>query len=319
MTSPLGRMARVATLVALASGSALAQSMVGTVAGKVTSSTGEPIGGATIAVSGTQFGALSRNDGTYRINLRPGRYELRARSIGFGLVRDSVVITAGQTLTKNFTLTKAVAALQAVAVIGSRTEERTVIDAPAPIDVLTSADIRATGRTETAQMIQALAPSFNFPRMSIGDGTDHVRPATLRGLGADQVLVLINGKRRHTSALVNVNGSIGRGQAAVDLNAIPASMIDRIEVLRDGASAQYGSDAIAGVINIVLKSNAANEVQVMAGSNMTTFNPPRQISPVKVDRTLWDGKVWQGSATWSAPLQTGYLTMGGEMRQHGFT
>ena len=319
MKSLIGRMARVATFVALASGSAFAQSLVGTVSGKVVSAAGEPIAGATIAVSGTQFGALARNDGTYRINLRPGRYELRARSIGFGLVRDSVVITAGQTITKNFTLTKAAAALQAVAVIGSRTEERTVIDAPAPIDVLTSADIRATGRTETAQMIQALAPSFNFPRMSIGDGTDHVRPATLRGLGADQVLVLINGKRRHTSALVNVNGSIGRGQAAVDLNAIPASMIDRIEVLRDGASAQYGSDAIAGVINIVLKSNAANEAQVMAGTNMTTFNPPRQSSSVKVDRTLWDGKVWQGNGTWSAPMQTGYLTVGGELRQHGFT
>ena len=116
-----------------------------------------------------------------------------------------------------------------------------------PVDVLSAAEIRSTGRTETAQILQQLAPSVNFPRATISDGTDHVRPATLRGLGADQVLVLINGKRRHTSALVNVNGSVGRGQAAVDLNAIPASMIERIEVLRDGASAQYGSDAIAGV------------------------------------------------------------------------
>jgi iron complex outermembrane receptor protein len=269
-----------------------AQSLVGTVAGKVASASGEAVAGATISVTGTQFGATAKSDGTFRINLRPGRYELRARFIGFALVRDSVTIVAGQTVTKNFTLAKAAAALQAVAVIGSRSEERTVVDAPAPIDVLTSADIRATGRTETAQMIQALAPSFNFPRMSIGDGTDHVRPATLRGLGADQVLVLINGKRRHTSALVNVNGSIGRGQAAVDLNAIPASMIDRIEVLRDGASAQYGSDAIAGVINLVLKANAANEAQFTAGANMTHFNPPRQLPNQGVDRTLWDGRVW---------------------------
>ena len=97
------------------------------------------------------------------------------------------------------------------------------------------------------------AASFNFPRPTITDGTDTVRPATLRGLGPDQVLVLINGKRRHQSALVHLNGSIGRGSTGVDLNAIPISAIDHIEVLRDGAAAQCGSDAIAGVINIVLK------------------------------------------------------------------
>src|SRR6185503_14207922 len=116
--------------------------------------------------------------------------------------------------------------------------------------------LETTGASETNQIIQALAPSFNFPRPTITDGTDSVRPATLRGLGSDQVLVLINGKRRHTSALVHVNGSIGRGSTGVDLNAIPASMIERIEVLKDGAAAQYGSDAIAGVINVILKSGA---------------------------------------------------------------
>jgi iron complex outermembrane receptor protein len=310
----------VAVLVAGTSSVTAAQALVGTVAGKVVAADGGAIAGATISVSGTQFGAIARNDGTYRINLRPGRYELRARFIGYGVMRDSVVIVPGQTASKNFTLSKAATALQAVAVIGSRSEERTVIDAPAPIDVLTSVDIRASGRTETAQMIQALAPSFNFPRMSIGDGTDHVRPATLRGLGADQVLVLVNGKRRHTGALVNVNGSIGRGQAAVDLNAIPASMIDRIEVLRDGASAQYGSDAIAGVINLVLKSTVQNEVQITGGGNVTNYNPERQLSTVpKVDRTLYDGKVFQANGTWSAPLSTGYLTIGGELRDRGWT
>ena len=115
----------------------------------------------------------------------------------------------------------------------------------------------SSGYTETAQVIQSLAPSFNFPRPTITDGTDTVRPATLRGLGPDQVLVLVNGKRRHQSALVHLNGSIGRGSTGVDLNAIPVSAIDHIEVLRDGAAAQYGSDAIAGVINIVLKGGAS--------------------------------------------------------------
>ncbi|MBA4071205.1 MAG: TonB-dependent receptor [Gemmatimonas sp.] len=315
----LSRLALALVLIFGFGGMLAAQTTLGTVTGKVVAASGEPVAGASVGVAGTQFGAIAKNDGTYRINLRPGRYELRARLIGYALARDSVTIRAGQTVTKDFTLTRAAAALSAVAVIGSRSEERTVVDAPAPIDVLPSADIRATGRTETAQMIQALAPSFNFPRMSIGDGTDHVRPATLRGLGADQVLVLINGKRRHTSALVNVNGSIGRGQAAVDLNAIPASIIDRIEVLRDGASAQYGSDAIAGVINIVLKANAANEAQFTVGTNMTQFEPERQNPAAVVSKTLWDGKVWKGNATWNAPLETGYLMLGGEVRQKGWT
>ncbi len=319
MVRVITRLAAALVFTSAFSGVLAGQTTLGVVTGKIVTATGEPIAGASVAVAGTQFGAIAKNDGTYRINLRPGRYELRARLIGYALVRDSVTIRAGQTVTQNFTLTRAAAALSAVAVIGSRSEERTVVDAPAPIDVLPAADISATGRSETAQMIQAVAPSFNFPRMSIGDGTDHVRPATLRGLGADQVLVLINGKRRHTSALVNVNGSIGRGQAAVDLNAIPASMIERIEVLRDGASAQYGSDAIAGVINIVLKANSPNEAQFTAGTNMTHFDPPRQNPSALVSKTLWDGKLWKGNVTWNAPLEAGYLTLGAETNQHGWT
>ena len=319
MTRRLGQVVAVMVLAVASSRMTQAQAVLGSVVGKVVSSTGEPVAGASISVSGTQFGAIARTDGSFRINLRPGRYELRARLIGFALERDSVTVKAGATVTHNFTLTRAAAALSAVAVIGSRSEERTVVDAPAPIDVLPAADISATGRSETAQMIQAVAPSFNFPRMSIGDGTDHVRPATLRGLGADQVLVLINGKRRHTSALVNVNGSIGRGQAAVDLNAIPASMIERIEVLRDGASAQYGSDAIAGVINIVLKANSVNEAQFTGGTNMTHFDPPRQNPAAVVSKTLWDGKLWKGNVTYNVPLQSGYLTLGAEANQHGWT
>src|SRR5207244_13046671 len=122
---------------------------------------------------------------------------------------------------------------------------------------------------ETAQVIQAIAPSFNFPRPTITDGTDTVRPATLRGLGPDQVLVLVNGKRRHQSALVHLNGSIGRGSTGVDLNAIPVSAIDRIEVLRDGAAAQYGSDAIAGVLNIVLKSGVSPLALGLQGGTTT--------------------------------------------------
>ena len=126
---------------------------------------------------------------------------------------------------------------------------------PVPIDVISGTEMTQGGYNETSQMLQANIPSFNFPRPSLTDGTDHIRPATLRGLAPDQTLVLINGKRRHTSALVNLNGSIGRGSVSTDFNAIPSSMIERIEVLRDGASAQYGSDAIAGVINVILRKD----------------------------------------------------------------
>ncbi len=142
--------------------------------------------------------------------------------------------------------------LEAFVSTGTRFNDRTVTASPVPIDVVTQAELQHGGYTETSQMLQALVPSFNFPRPSLTDGTDHIRPATLRGLAPDQTLVLVNGKRRHTSALVNVNGSVGRGAVSVDFNAIPSSAIGRVEVLRDGASAQYGSDAIGGVINILL-------------------------------------------------------------------
>ena len=122
-----------------------------------------------------------------------------------------------------------------------------------PSTCLTSEALESQGTTELAEALATAAPSLSFPRPSITDGTDHIRPATLRGLAPDQTLVLVNSKRRHQSALVNVNGSVGRGSAAVDLNAIPLAAIETVEVLRDGASAQYGSDAIAGVINLRLR------------------------------------------------------------------
>ena len=149
--------------------------------------------------------------------------------------------------------------------VGTRGQGRTVTDSPVPVDVVTEQEIIETGEAEVGRIIQALIPSFNFSSSTISDGTDSVRPATLRGLGPDQVLVLVNGKRRHSSALIHVNTSVGRGTAGTDLNAIPVSAIKRIEVLRDGASAQYGSDAIAGVINIILKDSYDGALRTSAG------------------------------------------------------
>jgi iron complex outermembrane receptor protein len=140
-----------------------------------------------------------------------------------------------------------------VIVTGTRRNGRTVADSPVPIDVIVADNLARSGFTETNRLLNEQLPSFNFPQPSITDGTDVVRPATLRGLGPDQTLVLINGKRRHTASLLNINGSVGRGTSAVDINLIPSIALSRVEVLRDGAGAQYGSDAIAGVINFQLR------------------------------------------------------------------
>ena len=151
--------------------------------------------------------------------------------------------------------TEAPTRLEEIVVIGSRIQGRSITDSPVPVDLIKQEDMRNTGQLEVGRAIQRLIPSFNFSSSSISDGSDAVRPATLRGMGPDQVLVLLNGKRRHGSALIHVNTSVGRGNTGTDMNAIPMGAIKRIEVLRDGASAQYGSDAIAGVINVILKDD----------------------------------------------------------------
>ncbi|NII56313.1 TonB-dependent receptor [Luteibacter sp. SG786] len=158
--------------------------------------------------------------------------------------------------------------LQQVVVTGTRSTDRTASESLAPIDVLSPADLNATGSTDLASALSTLLPSLDFPRPAINDGNDAIRPASLRGMSPDQVLVLVDGKRYHTTSLVNYNSSVGRGSAPVDLNSIPIAAIDHIEVLRDGAAAQYGSDAIAGVINVVLKRGGAaggNDITASGG------------------------------------------------------
>jgi iron complex outermembrane receptor protein len=158
-----------------------------------------------------------------------------------------------------------------VVVIGSRSHEaRSRLSSPVPIDVIRTKDIRPFAQSDISQILTYAVPSFQSSRQTISDGTDHIDPAGLRGLGPDQTLVLLNGKRLHTTALVNINNSIGRGSVGTDLNTIPAAAIERIEVLRDGSAAQYGSDAIAGVINIVLKKNYNGfNISSMVGQNFT--------------------------------------------------
>ncbi|MCC2607227.1 TonB-dependent receptor plug domain-containing protein [Planctobacterium marinum] len=145
--------------------------------------------------------------------------------------------------------------IEQVHVIGTRNFGRSSAELPVAVDAIDAERLRNSGHLEVGRMLQNTAPSFNFSSSAISDGTDAIRPATLRGLGPDQTLVLINNKRRHSAALLHINTSVGRGTSGTDLNAIPVAAIKRIEILRDGAAAQYGSDAIAGVINIILKDD----------------------------------------------------------------
>lgn len=234
----------------------LEQPTTGTVEGTVESPDLEaPLIGATITVAGTKTTTTTDEQGRFVIaGLRPGEHVLQIELVGFETVERRVTVMAGRTLTIDVPLVPVNAPLlnETIVVVGSRTP-RTNIESPVPIDVVTSEEIARSGRTETGRILHTLAPSYVSTPQTVADGSDHVDPATLRGLGPDQVLVLVNGKRRHRSALMHVNGTFGRGTVGADLNAIATGSIKRIEILRDGAASQYGSDAIAGVVNIVTK------------------------------------------------------------------
>ena len=233
--------------------------------GRVVDEKGESLPGVTILVKGTTKGTTTDIDGNYTISAEIGDV-LQFSYVG--LETKSVTVT-GSTL--NVTLTGSGETLQDVVVIGSRNPTRTVTESAVPIDVISMKEIASQGaQVNLNQILNMVAPSFTSNTQTVADGTDHIDPAQLRGLGPDQVLVLINGKRRHTSSLVNINGSPGRGSVGTDLNAIPAFAIEKIEVLRDGASAQYGSDAIAGVININVKKNTNKlDVNIFGGGNLS--------------------------------------------------
>jgi iron complex outermembrane receptor protein len=220
-----------------------------TISGKVTESSGEPLTGASVTIKGTSNGTTADFNGDYKIKAEKG-WILVFSYIGY---QSQEIEVTGNTLNVEL---ESGEQLNEVQIVGSRSAKRTAVDTPVPVDVIDVAELATkSGNVEITQILQYAAPSFNASKQSGSDGADHIVPASLRGLGPDQTLVLINGKRRHQSSLVNIFGTRGRGNSGTDLNSIPTAAIKRIEVLRDGASAQYGSDAIAGVINIVLKDN----------------------------------------------------------------
>ena len=221
--------------------------------------------------------------------------------------------------------------LDSVVTVGTRVANRSALDTAVAVDVVSSASLEQIGIGELNQALSTQLPSYNFPRPALNDGTDSVRPATLRGLAPDQTLVLVNGKRRHSASLVNVNGSIGRGSSAVDLNTIPTFAVSAIEVLRDGASAQYGSDAIAGVLNVKLReASEGGAAEVSYGWRETEYTVPVGVpdpglgisvpASGEISRERSDGHVttiagWKGFQLG----QDGFLTLTAEYKDQEHT
>src|SRR3954468_12488316 len=297
-----------------------------TISGVVTTEADDlPIPGALVSVVGLNITTTADDQGRYTLEIPASaagsrRVPPRVEAVGGPAKLQDVLLTPGS-MTVNIGLALGFAE---EVTVGSRAVGA-VAEAAVPVDVITPQQIAASGFAETAQIIQSLIPSFNFPRPTITDGTDTVRPATLRALGPDQVLVLINGKRRHQSSLIHLNSSIGRGSTGVDLNAIPVAAIERIEVLREGAAAQYGSDAIAGVINIVLKGGVSgpsvtSKFGLSTGSFVGNACTPDGLTCHPGDAIDFsDGGLFDLGGTWGLPMGKGSLTVAAEYRHHNRT
>lgn len=272
-----------------------------TITGKIADVNGFPIAGVTVKSLKTGKIALSGADGTFSLQLASDE-DLEISSVGF----IKQVVKAG-TNPVNITLTQSIEELGQVVLVGSRRAGRVKTETTAPVDVINAAQVMApTARMDLTAVLNYTAPSFNYNKQSGSDGADHIDLASLRGLGPDQTLVLVNGKRRHQTAFIAMFGTRGRGNTGTDLNAIPAGAIDRVEILRDGASAQYGSDAIAGVINIVTKKGM-NQVSGSMGISAyydPKFNTAFESSLHKdyEHDGKFDGKAFNGNINFGLPL-----------------
>ncbi|MFT4833458.1 MAG: iron complex outermembrane receptor protein [Flavobacteriaceae bacterium] len=266
-----------------------------------------PVVGASVIIKGSSVGTITDVYGKFNLTVNTGDNELLVRFIGYKQM--TVDISSGSSF--EISLESDLINLTELVVIGSRNENRTALETPVPVDVINVAEIANNSpQISVTQLLNYVAPSFSSNTQTISDGTDHIDPASLRGLGPDQVLVLINGKRRHNSSLVNVNGTFGRGSVGTDLNAIPIAAIQRIEVLRDGAAAQYGSDAIAGVINIVLKDQV-NQLDI----NATTGAYISENSEGNMD-----GEQVQLNMNYGLPIgKEGYINLTGNFDNRGYT
>ena len=303
--------------------SILAQGVKGVVKDAITN---QGIPGTSVVVEGRSTGTATDNNGNYTLRLPAGSYKIKISSVGYEAMTVSATASGTEFTVLDVNLKESTSTLQEIAVIGSRSATaRTNIQTATPVDVISTKELKSFGQVDVGQILNYVAPSFSSNRQTVTDGTDHIDPASLRGLGPDQVLVLLNGKRRHTSSLVNINGSVGRGSVGTDMNVIPVAAIERIEVLRDGAAAQYGSDAIAGVINIVLKKGyTGTSASLTYGSNMTTMNYTAPVlgstTPTSYSKSITDGQVFQFDFSKGFRLgKEGSLTVAAQVNDRGRT
>lgn len=227
-----------------------------TLSGTITSG-GEALIGASVAVTGTTTGAITDVEGKYTMNLAPGTYLIAVSYTGYGTETATVTMVEGEDQTLDVELLEGIS-LNNVVVTGTRTAPRSNTDTPLPIDVVSSKDLLSTGQNSFDKALTYKIPSFNSVNTPVNDATALLDPYEIRNMGPSRTLILVNGKRKNTSALLYVQTSPGRGETGADISAIPQGAIKRVEILRDGASAQYGSDAIAGVMNIILKDDYEN-------------------------------------------------------------
>jgi len=245
----------------------------GSIVGSVTDADGNALPGANVAVEGTSLGAATDGNGSYSISGVPaGSYTLTASFIGYESSSQSVTVGAGASQV-DFSLATSALAGADVFVTGTRAAARTAMKSPTPIDGFDDLTLRRQGNGDLTETLKNLVPSFNATPLT-GDGAAFVRPTSMRGLPPDNILVMTNSKRRHRSALISHFGAaMNVGAQAVDVGMIPSIAIKKLEVLRDGAAAQYGSDAIAGVMNFMLKDNSSGyQVHVTGGQWMEAPN-----------------------------------------------
>lgn len=238
----------------------------GSISGVVSDEFGE-LSGAKIELVGTKQSTYCDINGSFHLEVIPGWYTVKVSYLMYKSVELAIKVDFNNLNPElNIILVPGSTADEDVG-LGSRFEPKSQIESPVALELVSNEQIVNSGYLSLSEVLMYSVASFNSNRQTIADGTDHIAPSTVRGLGSDQFLVLIDGKRRHASSLVNVNGTIGRGSVSTDLDAIPLTAIDHIEIMRDGAGAQYGSDAIAGVINIILKD------QTTTFSLQTAYQP----------------------------------------------
>jgi iron complex outermembrane recepter protein len=292
-----------------------------TITGKITDkSSGAALSGASVKVKGSKKGVSTNTEGTFTLEVNPTDI-LIISNIGY--MDQAVPVPETSTIT--ILLEPVASELTQVILVGSRGVGRTKTESPVPVDVIKVADVgQSTARPDLMSQLNVAVPSFNYNKQSGADGSDANDFASLRGLGFDQTLVLINGKRRHLSAFVVQEGTRGRGNSGTDLNAIPEAMIDRVEILRDGASAQYGSDAIAGVINIILKKDV-NHLNITTGGSVYDDHKYNSLNAVDPSQyytgARLDGAAYTLGADYGVAIgkNGGFIHFGGNFIDQGKT